>query len=66
MTSAHRPPPKQNGPVFLPGRLHFRTTSRLVEDLEQAGCALAAADAHRHDAILRLAAFAFEQDMAVR
>ena len=38
--------------------------SRCLEDLEEARRALAAADAHRHDAPLGLAALAFEQEVA--
>src|SRR5580765_5113464 len=36
----------------------------LLEDLEQSRCAHAAADAHRHDAVLRAAPLAFDQQMA--
>src|SRR6476646_5962092 len=41
-----------------------RSSRRSAIDFKQAGAALAAADAHRHDAPLRLAPAAFLQDMA--
>ena len=50
--------------MLPPGRLRFDRPSNSVEDFEQSCCALAASDAHRHDAVLRLATLALEEEMA--
>src|SRR5579862_9690592 len=61
-----RPVSRQNEKAgdSVSGPSHFTATLRqLVEYLEQPGATLAAADAHRHHGVLRLAALAFHQYM---